>query len=174
MGGNEFSGRYQEKLEEHLVESYEMFKAQNESKNIFKAARTPSVFFTVAVIMYMLSGICGLLGIYTLANSANLLMGISLLTLALWAYIKYSGELTNIGCQLDSVADYLWENVSFKLLLMTWMRWVWHLYRKGMEHRRYRQAFGTTTDCKYRTGRSGGVVSSGLRRQKKKKEKKSA
>lgn len=37
-------------------------------------------------------------------------MGISLLTLALWAYIRYSGELTDFGVQLDDFASLIWNN----------------------------------------------------------------
>lgn len=64
------------------------FKSHNESKNIFKAARTPAVFFALAVICYVASGIAGLIGAYTIANGFNIAMGISLLTLATWAYIR--------------------------------------------------------------------------------------
>jgi atlastin len=60
----------------------------NESKNIFKAARTPAVFFATAVIFYILSGIFGLIGMYYLANICNLVMGTALLSLVLWAYIR--------------------------------------------------------------------------------------
>lgn len=71
-----------------MDESFLQFKAHNESKNIFKAARTPAVFFAIAVTMYILSGIFGLVGLYTIANVCNLIMGIGLLTLVLWAYIR--------------------------------------------------------------------------------------
>lgn len=71
-----------------MDESFLQFKAHNESKNIFKAARTPAVFFTVAIITYILSGVFGLIGIYPAANFCNLVMGVALLTLALWAYIR--------------------------------------------------------------------------------------
>lgn len=91
MGGEEFSEKYREKLETDLDESYGTFKAHNESKNIFKAARTPAVYFAIAVVMYIFSGIFGLVGLYTFANFANLIMGIALLTLATWAYIRLVG-----------------------------------------------------------------------------------
>lgn len=64
------------------------FKSHNESKNIFKAARTPAVFFALAVICYITSGIFGLVGAYTVSNGLNIAMGVSLLTLGLWAYIR--------------------------------------------------------------------------------------
>lgn len=88
MGGEEFSQKYLEQLDTDLEEQFECFKAHNESKNIFKAARTPAVFFMIAIIMYVLSGLFGLLGMYTFANFSNLCMGIALLTLAVWAYIR--------------------------------------------------------------------------------------
>lgn len=71
-----------------MDDSFLQFKAHNESKNIFKAARTPAVFFTIAITMYILSGVLGLVGLYYMANICNLIMGIALLTLALWSYIR--------------------------------------------------------------------------------------
>ncbi|XP_011305185.1 atlastin isoform X2 [Fopius arisanus] len=110
MGGDEFSQTYMEKLMKDMDESFLQFKAHNESKNIFKAARTPAVFFAIAVTMYVFSGVFGLVGLYTLANICNLIMGIGLLTLVLWAYIRYSGELREIGTQIDDLASAIWEN----------------------------------------------------------------
>ncbi|XP_059480337.1 atlastin isoform X2 [Neocloeon triangulifer] len=110
MGGDEFSERYREKLEEDIDELYGQFKSHNESKNIFKAARTPAVFFVIAVAFYILSGIFGLVGLYSLANLCNLIMGTALLTLGLWAYVRYSGEMREIGTQIDELANALWEN----------------------------------------------------------------
>lgn len=88
MGGEKFSEKYREKLDTDLDEIYERMKTTNESKNIFKSARTPAVFGAIAICLYILSGIFGLVGLYTFANFCNLIMGISLLTLALWAYIR--------------------------------------------------------------------------------------
>lgn len=88
MGGEEFSQKYLEQLEIDLEDTFGTFRAHNESKNIFKAARSPAVFFAISVIMYILSGIFGLFGLYTFANFCNLVMGIALLTLTLWAYIR--------------------------------------------------------------------------------------
>ena len=72
-----------------MEESFNQFKAHNESKNIFKAARTPAVFFALAVVCYISSGVFGLFGAYTIANMFNTVMAISFLTLAMWAYIRY-------------------------------------------------------------------------------------
>lgn len=75
-------------LFQDLEDLYAQFKAHNESKNIFKAARTPAVFFAIAVSCYVLSGVFGLFGMYTMANLCNMVMGISLLTLILWSYVR--------------------------------------------------------------------------------------
>jgi atlastin len=88
MGGDDFSQKYLDKLELDIDEAYTQYKAANESKNIFKAARTPGVYFVIAIVMYVLSGVFGLVGLYVFANFCNLVMGIALLTLAMWAYIK--------------------------------------------------------------------------------------
>lgn len=111
LGGEEFCQTYLDQLEKDLEEQYNSFKAQNESKNIFKAARTPAVYLTVAIFFYILSGVFGLFGIYTFANFSNLLMGIALMTLMLWAYIRYSGNLRDIGGTIDDMADTTWETL---------------------------------------------------------------
>lgn len=68
---------------------YNQFKAHNESKNIFKAARTPAVIVAVIILFYIISGIFGLVGLYILANVANVIMGVAIVALATWAYIRY-------------------------------------------------------------------------------------
>lgn len=89
MGGEEFTEKFRQQLDDDVEEIFTMYRAHNESKNIFKAARTPAVYFALAVIFYILSGIFGLVGLYTFANFSNLVMGVGLLTLAFWAYIRY-------------------------------------------------------------------------------------
>ena len=104
MGGEEFSEKYREKLEQDLDETFVTFRAHNESKNIFKAARTPAVYFVIAMVMYIMSGIFGLVGLYTFANFANLIMGVALITLGTWAYIRYVGVVG--GAKRDPVWCY--------------------------------------------------------------------
>ncbi|XP_047994039.1 atlastin [Leguminivora glycinivorella] len=126
MGGDEFSQSYCEQLVRDLEEQFKQFSAHNESKNIFKAARTPSVYFAIAMFFYVLSGVFGLVGLYPIANLCNLAMGLALLTLVLWAYIRYSGEMRELGVTIDDTANVLWENVM-KPLYQAGLE-------KGMEH----------------------------------------
>ena len=71
-----------------MEELFLNYKSHNESKNIFKSARTPATLFTVAAVFYVLSGVFGLLGMYSFANMFNLLMGVALVLLAIWAYVR--------------------------------------------------------------------------------------
>ncbi|XP_076306362.1 atlastin-2-like isoform X1 [Tachypleus tridentatus] len=111
MGGNEFSQQYEEMLEKEIQEAFEIFHKHNESKNIFAAARTPATLFAVVLIMYLFSVIFGIMGVHSMTNFSNLLMGIALVTLCTWGYARYSGEMHELGCQIDILANHVWENV---------------------------------------------------------------
>ncbi|XP_056466215.1 atlastin-2-like isoform X3 [Gadus chalcogrammus] len=111
MGGDEFCQRYQSQLEGELDEVYANFTKHNDGKNIFYAARTPATLFAVMFAAYVVSGVTGFVGLGTLAALANLLMGVALLSLCAWAYVKYSGEFREIGALIDLVAENLWEQV---------------------------------------------------------------
>ncbi|XP_065352608.1 atlastin isoform X1 [Cloeon dipterum] len=134
MGGDEFSQIYKERLEADIDELFVQFKSHNESKNIFKAARTPAVFFTIAVFFYIMSGIFGLVGLYSLANLCNLIMGTALLTLALWAYVRYSGEMREIGTQIDEIANALWENIMKPVYVQCMETGMQHAARQAVQH----------------------------------------
>uniref|UniRef100_A0A671TCF2 Atlastin-2-like n=1 Tax=Sinocyclocheilus anshuiensis TaxID=1608454 RepID=A0A671TCF2_9TELE len=83
MGGVEFSQRYQQQLETELDEVYTNFVKHNES----------------------------FVGLSVIAALANLVMGVSLLSLCAWAYVRYSGEYREVGVAIDLVAEALWEQV---------------------------------------------------------------
>ncbi|XP_044071005.1 atlastin-2 isoform X2 [Siniperca chuatsi] len=111
MGGEEFCQRYQSQLESELDEAYANFSKHNDGKNIFYTARTPATLFAVMFVTYVVSGVTGFIGLSTLAALANLVMGVALLSLCAWAYVKYSGEFREVGTMIDLVADTLWEQV---------------------------------------------------------------
>ncbi|XP_064411913.1 atlastin-2 isoform X1 [Latimeria chalumnae] len=111
MGGEEFCRRYQDQLEGEIDEIYANFMKHNDSKNIFYAARTPATLFAVMFVMYIISGITGFIGLDSIASLCNFIMGVALLSLCTWAYVKYSGEFREIGAVIDQVAETLWEQV---------------------------------------------------------------
>uniref|UniRef100_A0A8C5D9F7 Atlastin-2-like n=1 Tax=Gouania willdenowi TaxID=441366 RepID=A0A8C5D9F7_GOUWI len=119
MGGNDFCRRYQEQLEAELDEAYANFTKHNNGKNIFNAARTPATLFVLMFLMYLISMVTGFVGVDSVAMLCNLIMGVALSALCLWAYIKYSGEFREVGGAIDSVAKTLWEQVSVCVVLCT-------------------------------------------------------
>ncbi|XP_061481592.1 atlastin-2 isoform X1 [Rhineura floridana] len=111
MGGEEFCRRYQEQLDEELDEVYANFVKHNDGKNIFYAARTPATLFAVMFAMYIISGLTGFLGMNSVATLCNLVMGLALVSLCTWAYVKYSGEFREVGTLIDQMAELLWDQV---------------------------------------------------------------
>lgn len=115
MGGEEFCRRYREQLEGELEEAYVSFVKHNDGKNIFYAARTPATLFAVMFAMYVISGVTGFIGLNSIAGLSNLIMGLALISLCTWAYVKYSGEYRDLGAVIDQVAETLWEQVGVGL-----------------------------------------------------------
>ncbi|XP_043107322.1 LOW QUALITY PROTEIN: atlastin-2 [Puntigrus tetrazona] len=114
MGGEEFCRRYQEQLEQEIDAGLFLSASPNTNnyqhgKNIFFAARTPATLFAVMFVMYVSSVLTGFVGLSSAAALCNLLMGLALTALCVWAYVKYSGEFREVGCFIDRLAETLWE-----------------------------------------------------------------
>uniref|UniRef100_A0A4W5JPB6 Atlastin GTPase 1 n=1 Tax=Hucho hucho TaxID=62062 RepID=A0A4W5JPB6_9TELE len=112
MGGEEFSRRYLLQLEGEVDEVFVQYIKHNDSKNIFHAARTPATLFVVIFIMYVAAGITGFVGVDIIASVCNMILGLTLITLCTWAYIRYSGEYRELGQVIDQVAGALWDQVG--------------------------------------------------------------
>jgi atlastin len=112
MGGAEFSQPFADRLHDELMGLYGNFQKHNESKNILAAARTPAVLFIVMVVCYVLAGFFSLVYATNLAQLCNLVMGLALIALALWAYVRYSGSYREVGVIVDGFADFVWVQVS--------------------------------------------------------------
>ncbi|KAA0701467.1 Atlastin-2 [Triplophysa tibetana] len=115
MGGEDFCRCYQEQLEQEIDQVYASFVKHNDGKNIFFAARTPATLFALMFAMYIISLVTGFVGINSVAAMCNLMMGVVLVSLCTWAYVKYSGEFREVGSFIDRVAETLWEQVFSKL-----------------------------------------------------------
>uniref|UniRef100_A0A671TFI9 Atlastin-2-like n=1 Tax=Sinocyclocheilus anshuiensis TaxID=1608454 RepID=A0A671TFI9_9TELE len=141
MGGVEFSQRYQQQLETELDEVYTNFVKHNESKNIFYAARTPATLFAIMFVTYMVSTVTGFVGLSVIAALANLVMGVSLLSLCAWAYVRYSGEYREVGVAIDLVAEALWEQTLTKVYSIIYPDQYTHRHYKcfGFNHQVYMQ-----------------------------------
>ena len=111
MGSDEFCKEFEDRLKLEMEELFDNFIKLNDSKNIFNAARTPAVFLVVTVIAYMISGFLNMVGLSSIASLFNLILGFSLIAIGIWAYVRFSGELREIGCQLDVAAEWIWDEI---------------------------------------------------------------
>ena len=112
MGSSEYSKPYEEQLQADLEESYEQYIKHNDSKNLFNVARTPITLVTTILAMYILSALFGLVGVYSLSNFANMLLGLSILLLCVWSYVRYSGQWVEVANYIDTGAEFVWVHVS--------------------------------------------------------------
>lgn len=112
MGGSEFSKEYLDRLMREINETFENFEKLNDGKNIFNAARTPAVFFTIVVLGYFLSSVFGSVGLLSFVRMCNLVIWAGLLAIVVWAYIRFSGEFRDYGAKLDHAAEFIWDEVS--------------------------------------------------------------
>lgn len=115
MGGKEFSLRYQEELEEEIRELYENFCKHNSSKNVFSTFRTPAVIFTAIVALYVASGLTGFVGLEVVAQLFNCMVGLLLIALLTWGYIRYSGQYRELGGAIDSGAAFVLDQATSHL-----------------------------------------------------------
>ena len=112
LGGGLYSERYEKKLEEQIEEAYELFVKRNESKHILNAYRTPVVLTLLIVLSYIVSSILDFLGVESLSKTAVWGLYVPLLLVAVWMYVRYSGNFREVGEMIDNVTTAVWENVS--------------------------------------------------------------
>lgn len=118
MGGVEFSKEYADRLIKEIEEAFQNYVKMNDSKNIFNAARTPAVFFTIVVMAYILSGIFGSVGLVSFVRMCSLVIWMGLGAIFVWSYIRFSGEFRDVGAKLDHMAELIWDEVSCALYII--------------------------------------------------------
>uniref|UniRef100_A0A6Q2YK61 GB1/RHD3-type G domain-containing protein n=1 Tax=Esox lucius TaxID=8010 RepID=A0A6Q2YK61_ESOLU len=111
MGGKEFCNRYRDQLEAELGEMWESFSKHNQSKNIFSAFQTPAVLFVLVCFLYVLSGLLVFIGLATIAFACDCLLGLAMLAMLTWAFIRYSGKYRGLGGAIDETAGIILEKV---------------------------------------------------------------
>ncbi|XP_071395512.1 atlastin-3 [Centroberyx affinis] len=112
MGGQEFCDRYQVQLEAELVEMWQSFSKHNESKNVFSAFRTPAVLFVLVCLLYVLSGVLLFIGMSTVALACDCVLGVAMIAMVTWAFIRYSGRYRGVGGAIDQAAGVLLEQAT--------------------------------------------------------------
>ncbi|XP_073950070.1 atlastin-like [Choristoneura fumiferana] len=109
MGGDELSSSYETQLIKELEEQYQQLAAHNEGKNIFRLAGTPAVFAALALLGWLLAALGGAVGVQTVVAVGQAAALAALALLAIWAYSRLTGNMRDVGMQLDEVADTLRE-----------------------------------------------------------------
>lgn len=112
MGGKDFCDQYQEQLEKELEEMWKSFSKHNESKNVFSAFRTPAVLFVLVCLMYVLSGLLLFIGLATVAAACDCVVGLAMVAMLTWAFIRYSGRYRGVGGAIDQAAGVILEQAT--------------------------------------------------------------
>lgn len=111
MGGELFSQDYLTKLTQEIDEAFENYGKLNDSKNIFNAGRTPSVFLSVIVLSYLLSTIFNSVGLVSFVRMCNLTCWMGIIMLVVWFYIRFTGEFREFGAKIDHLGEVVWDEV---------------------------------------------------------------
>lgn len=81
------------------------------SKNLFSAFRTPAVLFVLVCLLYVLSGVLLFIGLSTFALICDCTLGVVMMSMLTWAFIRYSGRYQSVGGAIDQAAGVVLEQV---------------------------------------------------------------
>ncbi|ESO07142.1 hypothetical protein HELRODRAFT_98540 [Helobdella robusta] len=115
MGGADFCAVYEKRLEKDLLEMYDAYLKNNEAKNVASALQTPLVLVLLAVVVYILSGVFGLLGAESIVRLFNMGLGLAVLLLVAWSYSRYTGQFRVVGEYLDAGSKFVCEHAMKKV-----------------------------------------------------------
>ncbi|KAM4586439.1 atlastin-3-like isoform 1-T3 [Fundulus diaphanus] len=112
MGGQEFCDQYQSQLQKELEEMWVSFRKHNEAKNLFSAFRTPAVLFVLMCLLYVVSGVLLFVGLTTFALVCDCGLGLLMVAMLLWAFIRYSGQYRPVSGAIDQAAGVVLEQAT--------------------------------------------------------------
>uniref|UniRef100_A0A5S6R139 GB1/RHD3-type G domain-containing protein n=1 Tax=Trichuris muris TaxID=70415 RepID=A0A5S6R139_TRIMR len=111
MGGEEYSLTFLNTLEADLNACYENYVKLNSGKNVFRSFRTPAVLFLVVLLNYTLQQLFLLVGLNLLSSLCSNILGLLMVTIALWFYIRYTGDMRDVGQTIDAFSEMIWLEV---------------------------------------------------------------
>ncbi|MEQ2179526.1 hypothetical protein GOODEAATRI_025934, partial [Goodea atripinnis] len=97
MGGQEFCDRYQAQLQRELDEI------------------TPAVLFVLMCLLYVVSGVLLFVGLSTFALVCDCGLGLLMIAMLAWAFIRYSGQYRPVGGAIDQAAGVVLEQATVML-----------------------------------------------------------
>lgn len=100
-----------------FVLNHLFFSLLLKSKNLFSAFRTPAVLFVLVCFLYVLSGVLLFVGLTTFAVVCDCTMGVVMMSMLTWAFIRYSGRYRTVGVTIDQAAGVVLEQVRMMCLV---------------------------------------------------------
>ncbi|KAF9807108.1 hypothetical protein SFRURICE_018531 [Spodoptera frugiperda] len=97
MGGEEMATKFKQLLVK--------LKAHNESKNMYRMFSTPAVFAALFLCGYLLSVLGNTFGVQTLVAVGQAVTIGAAVMLGAWIYTRMTGNLREVGIQLDDIAN---------------------------------------------------------------------
>ncbi|KAM9832741.1 atlastin-3-like isoform X2 [Syngnathus typhle] len=91
------------------------YRNMEKSKNLFSAFRTPAVLFVLVCLLYVLSGVLLFVGLSTFALVCDCVLGLVMMSMLTWAFIRYSGRYRDVGGAIDQAAGTVLEQATVVL-----------------------------------------------------------
>lgn len=74
------------------------------------------MLFVLVCLLYVLSGILLFIGLSTFALVCDCTMGVVMMAMLTWAFIRYSGRYRSVGGAIDQAAGVVLEQVRMLML----------------------------------------------------------
>ena len=69
------------------------------------------MLFVLVCFLYVLSGVLLFIGLSTIAFACDCVVGLAMLAMLTWAFIRYSGQYRSVGGVIDQAAGVILEQV---------------------------------------------------------------
>lgn len=86
---------------------------------MFSAFRTPAVLFVMICLLYVLSGLLLFIGLETISFACDCVIGLAMIAMLTWAFIRYSGQYREVGTAIDQAAGVMLEQVKYINICVT-------------------------------------------------------
>ncbi|PZC76803.1 hypothetical protein B5X24_HaOG204120 [Helicoverpa armigera] len=105
MGGDDMAAKFKEQLVKDIEDLYTQLSAHNEGKNLYRMFSTPAVFAALFLLGYLLTVLGNTFGVQTLVAVGQGVTVAAAGMLAAWGYTRMTGNLREVGMQLDDIAN---------------------------------------------------------------------
>ncbi|XP_023244700.1 atlastin-1-like [Centruroides sculpturatus] len=125
MGGEEYSKSFCESLEKDIENLLQNYIVLNDSKNITKLVETPLILITIAIITHFLAKLFYLIDLTFFLMICNIVFMICILSLGIWCYSRYSGEIQEIASQIENISHFFWKIIEVQVM------YIWSKQRRS-------------------------------------------